>query len=119
MNTIQKINLLTWAARILALAYTLFISIFAMDVFSENIGFWNTVGALLLHLVPTFIVLALVGISWKKEWISGSAFVLLGLLYLITSWGKFDWLTYVIIAGPLVTIGILFCTSWYLKKNSF
>ena len=64
MNASVK-RVLFWAPRILCILFAIFLSVFALDVFSEGYGFWQTIGALLLHLVPTFIVVIALLIGWR------------------------------------------------------
>ncbi len=88
MKTSLK-RFLFWTPRVLCLLFAGFISLFALDVLGGGHGFWETVLALLMHLVPTALVLILLAVSWRWEWIGGVAFPALGLLYLINFWGKF------------------------------
>lgn len=107
-------QLLYWAPRALCIVFAAFIAMFALDVFGEGRGFWETLLALLLHLTPTFLVLALLAVSWRREWIAGVFLPLLGALYIIWAWNKpFGvLLTFMIIAGPLVLTGALFLLNW-------
>ena len=56
-----------WAPRVLGLAFAAFTSIFAADAFGGVEGFWQGALALLLHLLPTFFVLAILAIAWRRE----------------------------------------------------
>lgn len=111
-------QLLYWAPRALCIAFALFISLFALDVFNEQKGFWVTSLALLIHLVPTFLVLLLLAVSWRREWIGGILF-LLGVLYVVWAWNKpFGvWSTLLLIAGPLVLTGALFLLNWRYRDE--
>ena len=113
----QHTGIIRWAARILSIAFALFLSIFAMDVFSEGYGFWQTILALLMHLVPTFLILLILLISWKREWIGAGFYTILGILYIVLEWGKFDWAAYALIAGPLFVLGILFFIGWNQERH--
>ena len=113
---IHKLTL--YSARILSLLYAAFISIFSFDVFEEKYSFWKMILALLMHLIPTFVLLIIFWISFKKEWIAGLLYLLLGIMYILIAWGKFYWSAYVMIAGPLITIGVLFYISNFLKNKS-
>jgi hypothetical protein len=112
-------QLLYWAPRALCVVYALFISLFALDVFNEGKGFWGTSLALLIHLVPTLLVLILLAVSWRREWIGGILFVLLGVLYVVWAWHKpFGvWSTLLMIAGPLVLTGALFLLNWRYRDE--
>jgi hypothetical protein len=103
---------LTWTPRILCLLFAAFLSLFALDVFDQGYGFWETVLALLLHLIPTGVVLVVLAVSWRWERIGAILFMALGIWYLLTAWGRFHWSAYVVISGPLLLIGVLFLASW-------
>ena len=117
-------NYLYWTPRILAIISILFISMFALDVFSEGYGFWVTIWALIMHLVPTFILVIVLIIAWRWEHVGGIIYILLGAFYIIMTANKASldqaWLAYLMISGPLFLIGILFLLNKYLnsKKKS-
>ena len=109
-------RLLFWTPRILCLLFAGFISLFALDVFQENHGFWNTTVALLTHLIPTGILLIILAVSWRWEWFGALFFPALGAFYIIAFWGRFSLSTYLVISGPLVLVGVLFLLGW-LKRH--
>ena len=117
MKTSLK-QLLFWTPRILCLLFAAFISIFAADVFGAGYGFWKTILALLIHLIPTGIILVILAISWRWEWVGGTLFTALGALYLIMFWGRFHWSVYLVIAGPLFLVGVLFFLNWLFPKET-
>ena len=110
-----------WAPRILSIIFLLFLAMFSLDVFDGNYGFWGTILALLMHNIPTFILLAILLISWKHELVGGVAFILAGLVYIVSlamnpqfEWYMLSWS--IIIAGPAFLIGILWLINWQKKK---
>ena len=107
-------RLLYWTPRVLCILFAAFISIFAADVFGEGRGFWQTALALLMHLIPTFLIVGILVVSWRREWIGGVLFIVLGLLYIIWAWDKpfGRWFTFLMIAGPPVLVGALFLLNW-------
>lgn len=105
-------RLLFWTPRILCLLFAGLISLFALDVFEENHGFWQTTLALLLHLIPTAILLVTLALSWRWEWTGGVIFPALGTGYLFFFWGRFHWSAYAIISGSLFVLGTLFLLGW-------
>jgi hypothetical protein len=111
MNKSMK-RVVYWTPRILCILFAVFISLFALDVFEGGKGFWKTSVALLLHLVPTIIIVAVLVVSWRREWIGGILFIALGILYVVWAWGRFHLTTYAIISGPLLLMGILFLLNW-------
>lgn len=112
-------QLLYWAPRVLCVVIAVFISMFALDVFGEGKGFWGTTLALLMHLIPTFILVAVLVVSWRREWIGGILFIVLGALYVVWALeqdirirrGAF------MIGGPPVLIGALFLLNWRYKAK--
>jgi hypothetical protein len=88
---------------------------FALDVFGEGHGFWQTVGAFLIHLVPTYVVVIALVVAWHREWIGAIIFNGLAVFYLIWAWDRFTWVTYLAISGPLFLVGALFLINWLYR----
>jgi len=107
--------ILFWTPRILCLLFSVFISLFALDVFQENSGLWKTTLALLIHLIPAFLIIIVLILSWKWEWVGGITFILLGILYIILMPNHPAW--WIFIAGPLFLISIFFFAGWFYKKK--
>jgi hypothetical protein len=110
-------RLLFWTPRLLCILFAVFISLFALDVFGEGYGVWGTILAFLIHLIPTGILLIVLAITWRWEWVGGLLFPALGVLYLIMAWGRFPWPAYVVISGPLFLVGGLFLLGWWQKEK--
>lgn len=110
-------GLLFWTPRVLTIAFILFLGLFALDVFGEGYGFFETVIALFMHLIPNFVLLAVLIIAWKREWVGAVLFMGLGLFYLASTWGRFHWSAYAGISGPLFLMGILFLLNWVFRKE--
>ena len=70
---------ITWSARILGILMAVFISLFALDVFDENF----TIVALLMHMIPTAIVVAMLLVAWRWPLIGGLLYVGLGIFYIV------------------------------------
>jgi hypothetical protein len=110
-----------WTPRILSILFLLFLAMFSLDVFEPGMGFWEIVAGLLVHNIPTFVLLIILLISWKYEIVGGIAFILAGLFYtlMIFTSNSFEW--YMIswiatIALPAFLIGALFLMNWFKKK---
>ena len=108
---------LHWTPRVLCLVFAGFISLFALDVFDGQHGFWPTLGAFVVHLVPTWLVLGALALAWRWEWLGGVLFTGLGILYLVSAWGRFHWSAYAVISGPLFVLGALFLWSWVERRD--
>ena len=101
-----------WAPRILGILFAVFISIFALDVFTEGYGFWETVVALVMHLVVVLLI------AWRWERVGGVLFLLLGALYIVMFWDRGHWTAYLLISGPLFLIGALFLVDWHYRRDT-
>lgn len=113
----KKTNLLKKIAITSAILTTLFISIFALDVFSEGYNFLGIILALWIHLIPTYILISALLVACKWERFGGILFIILGLFYIYMFWSRTQLLSYIIISGPLIPIGILFILSSLKKKE--
>lgn len=112
MNETTK-RLVYWTPRILCIGFAAFLSIFAADVFGMPLDFGAKALALLMHLIPTLIVLVALAVVWRREWIAAVLFPLLAAVHLVTKWGQLDWSGYAVIEGPLLLLGALFLVSWH------
>jgi hypothetical protein len=112
-------RLLYWTPRVLCIVLAAFVSVFAMDVFQEGVPVWQVALALLLHLLPTFLVLSVLALSWRREWVGGALFIVLGLLYLLWARNKpfFGWGAVLSIAAPLFLVGVLFLLNWRYREQ--
>ncbi len=78
MHTAAK-RILFWAPRVSCILFAAFLSLFSLDVFGEGYGLGETVLALLLHLLPVFLVILVLIVAWRWEWIGAALFVALAL----------------------------------------
>ncbi|MFH1832858.1 MAG: hypothetical protein ABH816_01640 [Candidatus Levyibacteriota bacterium] len=116
MSLFSKHQFLHWAPRILSFLYVLFLSLFALDVFSEYSG-WAVVLPLFIHLIPSFILLIVVAISWRYEIVGAVIFFGFALFYIYAVGFDRPWSWYAGISGPAGIVGILFFLSWIGKKK--
>lgn len=121
----KKHPIIFWTPRILAILLILFLSLFSLDIFDGNYGFWGTIVGLFMHNIPSLVLLIVLLISWKYEIVGGIVFILAGLLYIGSlATGKFSgpslgWgiIQSLIISGPAFLVGILFLVGWFKKKK--
>ena len=100
---------LLWGPRVAGLALAVFLGLFALDAFDGR-SFVEALPAFAIHLIPSLLVLAVVAIAWRLEWIGGIGFISLAVLYAVRVHGRVDWIA--AISGPLVLVGVLFLVSW-------
>ena len=106
---------LYWLPRILGMLFALFISIFALDSFGESIPFPEAVIGFLIHLAPTYIMIAILLIAWKWRVVGGTLFILAGVSYIIWMHNP-HWAAFLLISGPPILIGILFIAIHFSSK---
>ena len=126
MATREMITL--WFPRLLCIAAILFVSMFALDAFEPGMPFIQQLGGFLLHLIPSFILLLLLFVAWKRKLLGGILFILIGVglspfVYLLNYnrthavWVSFSII--LMITFPFIVSGILFIMSHYqIKKNN-
>ncbi|MEZ4732832.1 MAG: hypothetical protein R3E79_37485 [Caldilineaceae bacterium] len=105
-------RLLFWAPRVLGVLFALFVSLFALDVFGMGYGFWGTVGALLIHLIPVYILLIGLALAWRWEWIGALFFIGFAVWYVAEAWGRFPLSVYLVMAGAPFVVGVLWLVDW-------
>ena len=101
-----------WTPRSLTILFAIFISLFALDSFEEE-GFKKTLIAFMIHLIPTVLIVTILILSWKREWIGGVIFLLLGIAYAIVAVSHPQWI--LAVSGPLLVISILFLIGWFRR----
>jgi hypothetical protein len=114
-----------WMARVLCVLAVAFISLFALDVFSEGVGLGQKIVAFLLHMIPSFALIIFLIIAWKHELVGG---ILITLIGLVGSMGVYS-LNYgrshsisiglraaAMIGVPFVIVGLLFIFSHFLHR---
>ena len=122
-----SIKILHWAPRIICILAILFISLFALDSFSPDLTIWQQIGACLIDLIPSFLLLAVLIVAWKLEFIGGIIFTLIGLgfsPFIFVHNYKMNqsvWISLTIvlvITVPFIIAGILFIVSHSKKKKN-
>ena len=116
-----------WTPRILCILAILFISIFALDAFDSDLPVTEQLLNFLIHMIPSFVLIGILILSWKWELIGGAIFVLIGLIMsplvyqhnynmngsVIMSLGIIA-----IITVPFIIVGVLFLMDYRIKKKA-
>ncbi len=121
-----SIKILYWTPRILCILAILFISLFALDSFGPGRTIWQQISAFLMHMVPSFVLLALLIVAWKWELVGGILFTLIGLgfspfifthNYHMNNSVGMSLFTVLMINFPFMLVGVLFIISYFKKKR--
>lgn len=103
-----------------------FISIFALDAFDPKLTLWQQLAAFAIHLIPSFILLLILIIAWKRELLGGIIFLVIALMFTPLIFihnfrmNHSIWISLAIIATinlPFVLVGILFILNHKRKKK--
>ena len=122
----KSIKVFHWLPRIICILAILFVSIFAADAFSPELTIWQQLGAFIIHLIPSFILLAFLIVVWKWEYIGGIIFIIIGfgtspfVFMLNYKMNDSIWMSLgiiLVITIPFVIVGILFIVSHFRKKK--
>jgi hypothetical protein len=98
-----------WAPRVCGLLMAAFLALFALDAFNGQ-SFAAGLLGFAIHLVPTYIVLAIVAVAWRTEWFGAAAFLAVAVAYgMMVGW-RLNWMAAV--SGPLLLVSALFFVSW-------
>lgn len=93
--------ILFYLPRILTILFAIFISIFAFDVFKSGKSLFEILIDLIVHLIPSFLIIIILIISWKREWVGGLFYIMLSILI------------YNIILGKVFIFVTLFNYLWF------
>ncbi|MDD4178928.1 MAG: hypothetical protein PHH14_02640 [Candidatus Margulisbacteria bacterium] len=96
--------MLTLLTRLLAILYISFISLFALDAWGSALGF-------IMHLIPSFILIACLVVAWKRAVLGGTLFVAIGLIFTFWFNAYRQPVLFLMISLPLFLIGGLFIVS--------
>lgn len=116
-----------WLPRIICIAAILLVSVFAMDAFAPGLTAWQQLGAFILHLIPSFVLLLFLVIAWKRELAGGIIFTALGIImtpfiYLhnrdVNHFSVAECINAVLlITFPFIAVGMLFIVSYFKKRK--
>jgi hypothetical protein len=125
MKTSMKLFFLL--PRVICMLAILFISMFALDSFAPGHTIWQQLVAFLIHLIPSFILIALLVVAWKWEYVGGIIFTIIGLgfspFFFNLNYHRnhsqgMSFLIILMVTFPFIVVGILFILSHFLKKKN-
>ena len=122
-----SLKILQWSPRILCIMAILFVSLFALDSFDPRLSLLQQIGEFLIHLIPSFVLLACLIVAWKWELIGGIILASIGI-----GFSPFVYnLNYarihnvgaclvilLMITFPFIVVGVLFILSSIMKKKN-
>ena len=124
MTTKEKIIL--WLPRLLCIGAILFVSMFALDAFEPGMPFGQQILNFTMHLIPSFVLLLLLWIAWKKPYLGGILFAVAGIVMspfvytLNYNRNHSFWISssiILMITVPFIVIGLLFIMSHFQNRR--
>ena len=116
-----------WLPRIICILAILFVSMFALDSFEPGMPLGRQITGFLIHLVPSYILIALLIVAWNWEFIGGILYTVFGSCFavwvFIMNYRRTHenvgvaFLIAVMIAFPFILAGILFIMNHYRQKR--
>lgn len=99
----------TWAPRVLGIAVSAFLGLFALDAFRAGRPLAEDLAEFGIHLLPSALLAVVVAVAWRRPWVGAAAFLLLAGAYALSVPTRVDWI--LAISGPLFLVGILYLWS--------
>lgn len=116
-----------WLPRVIGIVAILFVSIFALDAFEPGLSMWKQLAGFVVHLVPSFILAAILILAWKRELSGGLVFLFIGLAlspiiflhnYHMNQSVGMSLSTVLFITFPFVLVGILFIWNYFSGRTN-
>lgn len=110
-------SILFWAPRGLGILFTLFISLLALDIFDMDLGFWDTVVGLFMHLLPSIAIAIALALAWRWEWVGAAFFAVSGGWFFYIQNPTGDVMYYIVMVGVPFLIAALFLAGWFKRSE--
>lgn len=117
--TSRVAHLLYRTPRAAAVLIITFITLFSLDVFTGEYGFWESMLAFIIHSLPSIVMAILLVLGWRREWLAALVFLLAGLFFMrfVISGSWFAIGNLLIFVLPLLMIALLFWLNWRWKNE--
>ncbi|MEI7676319.1 MAG: hypothetical protein WCJ03_06050 [Bacteroidales bacterium] len=125
MKTTDK--LFYWIPRIIGILAILFVSMFALDAFNPQLTIWQQILDFLIHLIPSFVLLAFLLIAWRWEFVGGILLAAIGLgmsplifmhNYIVNHFSIVQCVNVILLINlPFIIVGALFIINHFRRKK--
>lgn len=115
--TVHRTRWIVWTPRILSILFIAFVSMFALDVFGQGRSWTEVLGALLIHLIPSYVLILILVLAWRRPLAGAVGYLALALAYGVFSLRRGHWDWSLILAGPLLVVAALFLVSWRAART--
>jgi hypothetical protein len=109
----RREKIIHWAPRIATILIIFFISLFSLDVFEMEATPLELLGGLLIHNIPSILMLVLLIFAWERPAIGFAAFFVFALLFALVFVREGNALpSLLLIVLPILLIALLFYADW-------
>lgn len=106
-------KIIHWAPRAAAILFIFFISLFSLDVFEMDGTLLEKLGGFLIHNIPSFGLLALLILAWKRPAVGFVAFFVVAILFAVFFIRDIEALpSLLILVAPILLVAFLFYADW-------
>lgn len=107
-------SLMIWGPRVLGVALSGFLALFALDAFDGR-PILEVLPGFAIHLIPAALVGLVVAIGWRFPWAGAAGFAGLAVAYAASMPSRPDWI--LVISGPLAVTAVLFALGAMFAKH--
>lgn len=107
---------INWLPRILGVLFSVFLGLFATDVFNEAYKIRQAIGAFIIHLLPSIFLFTFTLIGWRWPRWGAFLFTVTGVTFL--TYFHNPWQIDLILVAPQFLVAILFGISFLLKNKN-
>jgi hypothetical protein len=111
---LKELNRLLWIPRVFMIAFIVFISLFALGILGGDKSLAYQSGDFLIHLIPSFVLVIGLIISWKHPMIGGYFFLLAGIMFTLFFGATRDFEIFLMISAPVFLEGLIFIFVGFL-----
>lgn len=116
MQTVKN-KIVFWLPRAFSILFICFIGMFSLDTFDGKHSLSEMLLGFIIHNIPTFILLIILIVSWKKALLGTVLFLLASIsLFFFIKIRHFSYFLFLI--APLLLLSILFFIDWYINKTT-
>ncbi len=106
-----------WLPRILAIALALFLSLFALDSFGEDLPLLEQVTGFLIHLAPVYMLVFATVIAWRWPMVGGVLFLAVGVMSMFWFNTYRNIITFLMVSLPVFIIGVLLLVDAFVVDH--
>ena len=74
-------SFLHWLPKVLNILLIFLFILLSGDIFDLQLGFWGTILGLLIHNIPTYIIIAVLVFAWRRPIVGAISFIVLDFFY--------------------------------------